>query len=917
MKVPVRHFLSPADGAFLRQAVAWAGAPTSGEVWVFPGSRAMRRCRELWMERAGAALLPRMVTLGQLPEALFPPSLPLAGELPAALARAVGAREAGDALLAAFPRRPEAGDWAGWMALGRQIGQLAAAIGEAGLSFGEVAARRVDDAPRWLALAAAEEAAAAQLRAWSLAETFASRRAVVDDVDSRVQAQVRIVLVACFDLSREAERLLNRALAQGVAVTLLTPALPARQGDAWFDAWGRPLADAWNDDALRLELPVEPSFPGGAADEPAAALEALRGFLALDPAASPDDFSVGLADEAAVPLLRAALEAADVPTRHGPGRAQVDSPPVAALRALMAFLRRRHGSDPARHPEVVSQALAEPALRAFARAQLGAQEGHLAHVLADAGRLPMDAATRERVARLDALLVGLAGGSGVRPLDAWAGVLRGLLRQLFPEKLDEHGPRRRAAVGLQELEGALAQVADLPAGLPPVSAPEAIAIVLSTAAERGIPEEGGGAAVELLGTLEWLLDDAPHLILTGLNGENLPQPQKPHPFLSDGVRRQLGLPHDATRLARDLASLEAVAASRHVALLAPKEDAQGNPLTPSRLLLRCDDATLARRLRAFFSEDDRGGCGTGVPRPRAQAAFEFLPIIPPPDAAPITRLPVTAFREYLACPYRFWLKRHLRLRESDLGILREMDAPGFGTYAHKLLAQLGRSAALRDCTDGAEISGFLLDELSRSWRADFGGHPRVGVRLQRHALEARLQAFARVQAREALEWEIIAVEKKCARDLGGFLLEGRLDRVDRHRQTGALRVLDYKTADAAKEPHAQHLRQGAWVDLQLPLYTVFEGLERAQVGYFNLAKDEAGVAPWSSKAPLPAADGVAEARRIMDILKCGGRAAYFPPGEPPAFDDGLRSLAMDGVEDRAARFARALALAQAREGGLS
>ncbi|MGA1400680.1 MAG: PD-(D/E)XK nuclease family protein, partial [Phycisphaerales bacterium] len=49
---------------------------------------------------------------------------------------------------------------------------------------------------------------------------------------------------------------------------------------------------------------------------------------------------------------------------------------------------------------------------------------------------------------------------------------------------------------------------------------------------------------------------------------------------------------------------------------------------------------------------------------------------------------------------------------------------------------------------------------------------------------------------------------------------GRIDRVDRHRETGRLRVLDYKTGDEPADPERSHLvgrGTGRWFDMQFPL----------------------------------------------------------------------------------------------------
>ena len=74
---------------------------------------------------------------------------------------------------------------------------------------------------------------------------------------------------------------------------------------------------------------------------------------------------------------------------------------------------------------------------------------------------------------------------------------------------------------------------------------------------------------------------------------------------------------------------------------------------------------------------------------------------------------------------------------------------------------------------------------------------------------------------------------------------GTIDRVDRHLETGAVLLLDYKTGDSARTPEENHcvLVDGRreWTDLQLPLYALLAreggiGPETLHLAYVNLPK---------------------------------------------------------------------------------
>jgi len=91
----------------------------------------------------------------------------------------------------------------------------------------------------------------------------------------------------------------------------------------------------------------------------------------------------------------------------------------------------------------------------------------------------------------------------------------------------------------------------------------------------------------------------------------------------------------------------------------------------------------------------------------------------------------------------------------------------------------------------------------------------------------RLEEFSRWQAaRRSAGWRIIEQEWRpddhyVALDVDDepIRLRGRIDRIERHDQTGALAIIDFKIGEKAVDARdAKMKRSGEWVDLQLPLY---------------------------------------------------------------------------------------------------
>src|SRR5262249_54804417 len=69
-------------------------------------------------------------------------------------------------------------------------------------------------------------------------------------------------------------------------------------------------------------------------------------------------------------------------------------------------------------------------------------------------------------------------------------------------------------------------------------------------------------ALDLLGWLELLWEDAPHLVVAGLNDGRVPETVAGDAFLPEALRRRLGLKTNEARFARDAYLLAALAAAR-------------------------------------------------------------------------------------------------------------------------------------------------------------------------------------------------------------------------------------------------------------------------------------------------------------------------------------------------------------------
>ncbi len=665
-----------------------------------------------------------------------------------------------------------------------------------------------------------------------------------------------------------------------------------------FDAWGRPHADAWArreldwpDFERRVHLCADPA-------EQAARLVALaQGY------ATPEGtLAIGVGDPEVLAPLEDGLARAGVVAFNPAGRPRRADALQALLVALADFAREAsfaHAATLLRCPDVLIWLEAREPEKKPAPARLLAeldalQVRHLPPTLtaarAHGATFPAAGAALAALSELRATLTG-----GEYPANAAAA-----LSELFAARqIASDSPLAESAGAWREQ---LRVTAEALALFPGATRAEGWELALEAlAAELRVDDKPAGA-LELNGWLELLWEDAPHLVVAGLNDGCVPDAVVGDAFLPEVLRERLGLKTNVVRFARDAYLLAALAAARTGAgrldVLVGKTSAAGDPLRPSRLLLRCADAALPGRVAFLFREIE--AAQASLPWTRA---WRLRPrLVPPPE-----RISVTALRDWLACPFRFYLKHVLRMQRVDPA-KAELDALDFGTLVHGALQAMGEDPVLRDCTDEAVLRTGLLAEFDRRVAVQLGGELTLPLVVQLEAARQRLGAAARVQAQErAAGWRIERVEWKFDCVLGGLTVRGKIDRIDRHVETGAVRVLDYKTSDTAAAPPAAHLgpvgpaeadrpvwtrvmvedRARAWVDLQLPLYRRAVAAEfglAVACGYFNLPKasGETAVSLWDGLTPelQAAAEECAEQAAAAVAAGC-----FWPPTERVAHED--------------------------------
>jgi hypothetical protein len=524
---------------------------------------------------------------------------------------------------------------------------------------------------------------------------------------------------------------------------------------------------------------------------------------------------------------------------------------------------------------------------------------------------------------LERIETWLADASASHSLRAWAGLFRRILATVYGSRTLDLDTSDDAVLhkAFLRILAECDRLGSIPEALDTESWPavDALQIAFSRLADEALPPPAAPEAVEILGWLELPLDDSRALIVTSFNEGFVPKSTGADPFLPDRFRRELGLLNNERRYARDAyATCVLCHSGKELRVLFARRDAEDNPCQPSRLVFACCDASLIRRAQRFFAE---------LKAPPAPRRLLLAPDGPIPDESQFTvpipqgpykeldRISVTHFKAYLACPYRYYL-RNVRGLEAVTDSGRELDGSAFGNLLHGTLSALGRDRGAPRCaTREQDVFDFLAERMQAMAQDVYGSDMRrPSIRLQLEQARQRLRAFSAKQVALVREgWRIVHAEgADGARDdlwhtweVDGdsIILVGRIDRIDFSEATGALRILDYKTADNAQTPDSTHRKKEAWIDLQLPLYRHLLQAVRlivpadvsVELGYFNLPKqrDKTGVvlASWDD-ATLESAD--AKAKEV--IRKLRDKVFWRPEYNPvPAFSEDFAAICLDNV----------------------
>ena len=640
----------------------------------------------------------------------------------------------------------------------------------------------------------------------------------------------RVVVVGASDLAGIATQLLDRMSEQGVLVDVLIRA--PESASAGFDAHGCIENSYW----VNADIDIEDSSISVSGSPSAQAAEVVRILESFDESVTTDQITISSTDEQLIPIIQRHVQGHGVRTRFAGGNAVLQRQETLLLSSVAEFISTRSYESYAalvRHPDIVDLINIDPSVVK----KLSKYSMNVIPNKVSTKHWFNPKESREDFSGLRSLhkmVIELLSPCFVlertpASINQSSKTIRDFLLTVYgDDSLDQDDPKLRT---LQKIFSVIDRLDALPETicrqLGSLRLSEVLRILGTELSGVAIPAPPDLKAVDTVGWLEALAIETPHLIVVGMSADLVGGNDPSDAFFPDGLRDALGLETIDRRMARDAHAIVAMQKSRltngSISWIVGRTNPKGDPLTPSPLLMRCADADqLANRSASLVVSMERENPEIPPQFKRSDVGSGIS--FPNPKDIPherLTKVSVTALKDYLACSYRFWLKHVLKLQAAEEGS-SELDAKLFGSFVHVVLQRFGEDDSVRDSSDADVIEKSLFIELDRLVEEQLGTTVSGKVRVQIELARYRLRVFAKNQAQSAHDgWKIVCTERKVqlVREVQGtpVQISGVIDRIDVHTD-GSIRVLDYKTgATSANDAHFKR-RDGLWIDYQLPLY---------------------------------------------------------------------------------------------------
>ncbi len=780
-----------------------------------------------------------------------------------------------------------------WLAaMSETFQDLRRQLGEGALSISAVANEKLDltDEPeRWMELAKLEELYLEELASRSLCDPEALKSTLSESPEGFEQYS-RIILAA----SPAPPKLLLRRLEilsiqHNVEIWINAP----EEQEESFDSFGIAIPQAWEGRVVRIADPDKSLISAeGPEESTASAVKALRQIAdsgKLDVA----EFTISIPDESLFPYFEQTLKEAagteeSFSVYNPAGKAFKGTGTYQIILLLSRMLERRDFTNCylfLKHPDLTKYCCPD-----------GSEQRYLA--LLDRFKLEKFPLSYKQASELFPSFLSrtspegnLANAALARAAELLASIfkvhaeaknaaefIRAILSEIYTDQVFSEKENASFMEEAAILNSNLDTLDELIKGAFNLGIDDELKLLIKNLDMERIYEEHPKESVETSGWLDLPWNCAPHVIICGMNDGYVPDSVTSHIFLPDSLREKLGLYSNRSRFARDAFILTSLAeAAKHngsLRMIVAKYGSDGKPLHPSRLLFICEEEELVKRAERFFADPM-----SSQEKTEDNGLKEDIKLHIDFKKTNFESISVTAFKDYLECPFLFFLKRAHKMEFMDY-CKSEMDNRDYGNLCHYALEAFAKSS-LKDSDNPDKIAKYLKDEVLKEAHKLYGKDLSPAMMFQIDSACRRLEKAAEIQAAARSEgWAILEAEYKIGGGTGidfhGIKIKGKIDRIDRNERSSAIRILDYKTSDSGDSPDKTHKNTKRWIDLQLPLYRLLSKIDpglrglycdksRVSCGYFTLPKaiSETAIRIWDGLDELmPEAES--EAKRVIE-----------------------------------------------------
>ncbi|MBE6376203.1 MAG: hypothetical protein E7043_03265 [Lentisphaerae bacterium] len=406
--------------------------------------------------------------------------------------------------------------------------------------------------------------------------------------------------------------------------------------------------------------------------------------------------------------------------------------------------------------------------------------------------------------------------------------------RMFLAEVYRHTPKQELFNGIpfhSECEAFFAQLKNFESLPPELTAStdklQLIEIFLRNCRDESVTVAGSENSIAFEGRLEMPFLRAKQIIFCGMNNEYFPDRIDQTAFLTDSLRRKIGMRSNRETLTRSLCHLLNVTCCRpasDINVIILRQDSNkfalrpsevifgGTDLPPEELLLRCD--------RLFRDPEPLRLPGL----PYSDRVFQICPALDyrrTQDGELL--LSVTDLDEYISSPFLFFWKRVKKFDTTDYSIC-EPDARVGGTLCHQAFEAMG----CEKFTSCEKLKTHLLNAFDRILHNRFGKLP-VLVKIYADNMKQRLEHASEWLYKEQEDgFEVLAVEYAFGGEAGGIhfagaFFRGSADRIEFNRTTRTIRIIDIKTGKV-QNVRDEHCRTAGeeiiFTRLQLPLYAI-------------------------------------------------------------------------------------------------